>query len=207
MGNSAVITTRENYENNGIGVYVHWNGGRDSVEAFLEYCRLRHFHFPEIDPRGWARLVQVIANYFGGNLSVGVEDMDRLNTDMADHGVFLIQGWRIVGREMITRAEQHDHDLNEMLMELDACQPEKDQLGKEYLLDSEDRQVKEIQIGDEVWVPGYEEGIIERGIVVGYGKPLDYHGNIPCDHDVPCVDVIWRKVYLTDPIYRVVKRG
>lgn len=26
MGNRAVITTEENFENNGIGIYLHWNG-------------------------------------------------------------------------------------------------------------------------------------------------------------------------------------
>ena len=37
MGNRAVITTKENMYNNGVAIYLHWNGGRDSVEAFLEY--------------------------------------------------------------------------------------------------------------------------------------------------------------------------
>lgn len=41
MGNRAVITTLQNYNNNGIGVYLHWNGGRDSVEGFLEYMKLK----------------------------------------------------------------------------------------------------------------------------------------------------------------------
>ena len=63
MGNRAVITTRENFENNGIGVYLQWNGGRDSVSAFLEYCRLRNFRPPEEDNYGWARLIQIIANF------------------------------------------------------------------------------------------------------------------------------------------------
>ena len=33
MGNRAVITTRKDLKD--IGVYLHWNGGRDSVEGFL----------------------------------------------------------------------------------------------------------------------------------------------------------------------------
>ena len=36
MGHSAVITTRNDLKD--IGVYLHWNGGRDSVEGFLSYC-------------------------------------------------------------------------------------------------------------------------------------------------------------------------
>ncbi len=39
MGNRAVITT----EDKQMGVYLHWNGGRDSVEAFLDYCDLQGF--------------------------------------------------------------------------------------------------------------------------------------------------------------------
>ena len=36
MGNRAVIFEQGKTK----GVYQHWNGGRDSVEAFLQYCRL-----------------------------------------------------------------------------------------------------------------------------------------------------------------------
>ena len=35
MGNRAVITTPDKK----IGVYLHWNGGRDSVEGFLQTCK------------------------------------------------------------------------------------------------------------------------------------------------------------------------
>ena len=47
MGNRAVITTRKAGVNpansDATGVYLHWNGGRDSVEAFLAYCKLKQF--------------------------------------------------------------------------------------------------------------------------------------------------------------------
>ena len=36
MGDRAVITTRKNMENNGIGIYVHWHGSRGYIEPFLE---------------------------------------------------------------------------------------------------------------------------------------------------------------------------
>ena len=55
MGNRAVIATREKK----IGVYLHWNGGRDSVEGFLTYCKLKGYRCPEKDNYGWARLCQV----------------------------------------------------------------------------------------------------------------------------------------------------
>jgi hypothetical protein len=46
MGNRAVITTtreREPKNSNEIGIYLHWNGGRNSVEAFLTYCKLKGY--------------------------------------------------------------------------------------------------------------------------------------------------------------------
>ena len=45
MGNRAVITTPDKK----IGVYLHWNGGRDSVEGFLQTCKKYGFRPPERD--------------------------------------------------------------------------------------------------------------------------------------------------------------
>lgn len=129
MGNRAVITTRENFENNGIGIYLHWNGGRDSVEGFLEYCKLRGFRSPDIDCYGWARLVQVIANFFGKDgLSIGVDTVNRLDCDNWDNGVYIIKGWEIVGREFFNYAEQNEYDRQEFMEDVDSCQPLKQQL-------------------------------------------------------------------------------
>lgn len=127
MGNRAVITTRENFENNGIGIYVHWNGGRDSVEAFLEYCKRRQFRSTKEDESyAFARLTQVIANYFGGGLSVGVNTCDHLDLNNYDNGVYIIDGWEIVGREYFGEdcEEQREYDLEEMIASIDKCQPE-----------------------------------------------------------------------------------
>ena len=46
MANRAVVTTKENMDNNGFGVYLPWNGGRDSVRAFLKYCELKGYRAP-----------------------------------------------------------------------------------------------------------------------------------------------------------------
>ena len=115
MGNRAVITTRENFENNGVGVYLHWNGGRDSVEAFLQYCELKGFRSPDTQSYGWARLAQVIGNFFGGTLSVGIDTIDHLDCDNWDNGVYIIEVWKIVGREYFTGEEQHEYSMSDML--------------------------------------------------------------------------------------------
>lgn len=126
MGNRAVITTRENFENNGIGVYVHWNGGRDSVEAFLQYCKLRGFRCPEHDNYGWAGLCQIITNFLSGSegLGVGIDTVNNLDCSNHDNGVYFIEGWEIVGREYFDGDEQYAHFIDDMLYDIDRRQPE-----------------------------------------------------------------------------------
>lgn len=128
MGNRAVITDKTME----IGVYVHWNGGRDSVEAFLEYCKRRGFRDVNEDRSyAYARLTQVIANYFGGDLSVGIDLCENLDCDNWDNGTYIIDGWEIVGRKYFKGEEQCDYDLEDMIREIDKAQPYKDRLYKE----------------------------------------------------------------------------
>lgn len=130
MGNRAVITTKENMNSNGVGIYLHWNGGRDSVEAFLKYCELQGYRSPETDCYGWARLCQVIGNFFGGSYSLGIDRVNDLDCDNGDNGVYLIggdSGWEIIGR-MYEYREQHQYDLLEMLLEINKRMPEHDRL-------------------------------------------------------------------------------
>lgn len=150
MGNRAVITTPERE----LGVYLHWNGGRDSVEAFLKYCELRGFRAPDADEYGWARLCQVIANYMGANgLSVGIS---RYTTDErmdpGDNGIYVIRGWEIVERVYPWEGfvEQDDYPLDEMLHDIDISQP-KDQLLGDFL-DAEEVPVTSIEVGDVVYL-------------------------------------------------------
>lgn len=126
MGNRAVIATPEK----DVGIYLHWNGGRDSVEAFLKYAELRGIRKPEVDNYGWARLTQIIANFFGDSLSIGVGRFENLDTSNGDNGIYLIKDWQIVGRENFHGEEQDTHDLLEMLLQIDKCQPKADQLGE-----------------------------------------------------------------------------
>jgi len=102
MGNRAVISNREKWRD--VAIYVHWNGGRPSIEAFLKYARDKKLRD---DNYGLARLTQIICNYFGGSLSVGVGNIDRLDTD-GDHGVYEIYNWEIVGRRNNGYAEETD---------------------------------------------------------------------------------------------------
>ena len=135
MGNRAVITTDRKSLNvaksEEIGVYLHWNGGRDSVEAFLAYCKLKGYRCPEKDNYGWARLCQVIGNFFGGETSIGIDKCCNLDCDNWDNGVYIIEDWEIVGRQHFTGEEQNYYDLLGMMLEIDSRQPE--QVGEEAI--------------------------------------------------------------------------
>lgn len=131
MGNRAVITTKEGDKENKIGIYLHWNGGRGSVQAFLKYCEMRGFRKPEDDNYGWARLAQVIANFFGKDgLSIGIDRVCNLDCDNWDNGTYLIEDWQIVGREYFEGEEEDGYNLKELLYEIDEAQPVSQQLGK-----------------------------------------------------------------------------
>ena len=129
MGNRAVITT----EDKRVGIYLHWNGGRDSVEAFLTYCFLKGYRKPEDDCYGWARLCQVIGNFFGGTTSIGIDTLDHLDCDNWDNGVYIIKDWKIIGREYFNGEEQANYDLKMLVAEINARQPEGERLPLEVL--------------------------------------------------------------------------
>ena len=138
MGNRAVITSstmNDVKKSNEIGVYLHWNGGRSSVEAFLKYCQLKGYREPDKDDYGWARLCQVIGNFFGGECSIGINRCNLLDCDNGDNGTYIIKGWNIVGRKYFDGREQNHYNLEEALLKINEAQPPKEQLTKEYILE------------------------------------------------------------------------
>lgn len=184
MGNRAVITTREDFNNNGIGVYLHWNGGYDSVSAFLKYCELKGYRSPDKDNYGWARLCQVIGNFFGGSTSVGIDIVSKLDCDNFDNGVYIIEGWKIVGREYFEGAEQRNYELEDMLIDIDESMPEEERIG-EYLK-AQEIPTSEVKIGDTILIMDYNGKIIKHK-VMGFGTKDWVNGfNVK---EVPYVDL------------------
>ena len=178
MGNRAVITTKERK----IGLYLHWNGGRDTVEPLLKYCELQGYRSPSQDCYGWARMCQVMGNFFGGSLSLGIGTYttDR-QMDPGDNGVYIIEGWRIadhlrteydsdwnpIGMRSFEPSEEEDwHKFNEMLHAFDEAMPEGLRLGD--FLDAPEIPTSEVRLGDKVWMREYESGY-ELFEVIGFG--------------------------------------
>ena len=170
MGNRCVITTEENYAKCGVGVYLHWNGGRDSVAAFLQYCKLKGYRAPDKDCYGWARLCQVIGNFFEGSSSVGIDTLDMLDCDNGDNGVYLTRGWEIVGRKYFTGEEQNVYDLQEMLIEIDSHMSPADRLGEDYLM-APLIEPQDMKIGDCVAFLDHD-GKVVRAKVEGFGAGI-----------------------------------
>lgn len=154
MGNRALITS----VNKDLAVYLHWNGGRDSVERFCEYCSLRGFRPPSRDNYGYARLAQVAANYLGAEgLSVGVQDYMPGDGEDMDNGTYVLDGWRIAGRLDLPDGfrEQRPGRMTPTLMTIDQAQPEAQQLGADFIEHGEWVDAEALQVGDEVFVPGW----------------------------------------------------
>ena len=123
MGNRAVIAFVDDngkQNKNSVGIYLHWNGGRDSVEGFLQTAKdygLRSGSY------GVARLTQIIANGLGGTLSLGVDMLKNLDCDNFDNGVYWVdQNFDIVDREYTpnrdTWSEQKEYPLADFVKDL-----------------------------------------------------------------------------------------
>ena len=123
MGNRAVITFAP-YKKSNVGVYLHWNGGRASVEGFLQACHDLGYRTPGSDPSyAMARLTHVICAFLGGSLSVGVDQCKNLDCDNGDNGVYVIgpDGWTIAGREHIREGFREEIDVEKTRQIAEVC--------------------------------------------------------------------------------------
>ena len=208
MGNTAIIRQAGKHT----GVYLHWNGGRDSVSAFLKYCELKGYRGFD-DSYGLARLCQVVGNWFGGNCSIGiVTDVYAKQAKGLDNGIYDVKGWKIVGRVPADINEQGRHDLLEILVDIDQAQPEKERIGQDFFKASIVR-TEDIKVGDTVFVFDPIDGTYSKQTVVGLGEDKWVNGHVVLN--VPYVAKYGLdgdptsnpNNYLFDHEYRVVKGG
>ena len=112
MGNRAVIQMQ------GVdaGIYLHWNGGIDTVEPLLSVAKEYGLRG---DDYGIARLAQMMGNFFGGILSLGVENVDKLDTNNGDNGTYVIdKEFNIVERLHMRAEEQRVYDFETVKMSI-----------------------------------------------------------------------------------------
>lgn len=174
MGNSALIMTKDGFEKGGIGLYLHWNGGRDSVEPFLNYCKLKGYGSPEVDNGGWARLSQVVCNFMGGSSYVEIDYYKSgMDAGYLDNGVYIIENWNIIDRKYFDCAEQNEYDPQGFLKDIDKSMPVSEQLGD--ILDAIEVPTSSLQIGDEVFIQDFC-GKYGRFKVIGFGEDRYVNG-------------------------------
>jgi hypothetical protein len=89
MGNRAVITMDKKPTQSSVGIYLHWNGGPESVLAFAEAAKHFGIRFGD-DSYAVARLSQIIGNYFGGTVSIGIGTLRRLDCHNYDNGTYKV---------------------------------------------------------------------------------------------------------------------
>ena len=118
MGNRAVITFSQ--ASNSPCIYLHWNGGRASVEGFLSAARqlgLRHLDAAGGSVAGRIAeefvmddLAQLIAgSYFGCKVGMTVyrENFGQADTDNGDNGTYVLApDLTIAGRLFAPRVEE-----------------------------------------------------------------------------------------------------
>jgi len=119
MGNRAVITIKEKDvpQEDWNSLYLHWNGGRDSVEPFLHVAKLYEIRCQEDSSYAIARLSQLIGNYFGGVISLGVGAYKCLDTE-GDNGTYVVEDWEIVDRLNHDGYEQTKYNFDDMVKDI-----------------------------------------------------------------------------------------
>ena len=108
MGNRAVIAA-EGASGTDTAMYLHWNGGPESVRAFLRVAQDLGVRGPVNDSAYFfARLAQVVGNFFGGTCSVGVGPLDSLDTDNGDNGTYYVNDAADIVRREHARGDGRD---------------------------------------------------------------------------------------------------
>ncbi len=190
MGNRAWIIG----EGSAQGIYVQWNGGRDSIEAFLAYAKLRGLsglNSGQDKNGGYFAFITILCNFFGNDgynvYPIDSAEMQQVGTEttFTDNGGYVIDGWEIIKRIHPPRTEQSIYDLIDMLQGIDEAQPEADQLGAGYITANE-VDPKILKVGDLVYMAGYKEPW-KLHPVIGFGSDRKVNGAHV--HGVPYVDL------------------
>lgn len=117
MGNRAVIAFGK--DENSTGIYLHWNGGPESVKAFLKAAKDLGARDPLEDNYGIARIAQIIGNFFGGTTSIGVGPLKELDTDNYDNGTYYV-GPDFSIEERADKDEPMNEELYNKLIEINS---------------------------------------------------------------------------------------
>ena len=122
MGNRAVITFST--YTNAPAIYLHWNGGRASVEGFLTAARqlgLRHAPTAQAQTEALDQLAEMLARfYFRCNVGMTVYRLHYAGSDRdnGDNGTYLLgQDLTILARLHHNRGEEINREKTAAIIE------------------------------------------------------------------------------------------
>lgn len=122
MGNRAVITFST--ANNAPSIYLHWNGGRASVEGFLTAARelgLRHAPTPQAQADALDNIAEMLARYFFRcNVGMNVYRLHFAGADRdnGDNGTYVLdQDLQIFARLHHKRGEEINREKTAAIVE------------------------------------------------------------------------------------------
>ena len=161
MGNRAVVTTLGNEK----GVYLHWNGGRDSIAplAFYAYNFAKGWGKDELEDFAFvAKCVGLRPEY---------DDIKCLDCNNYDNGVYFIDKGQIIGRAFLPDyegwKEQSEYDFDKFVCDIDSEMPGIVRKGQDFLL----KFLSSKPLVDK-WKNRYgiedEKGLLKAGAVVCY---------------------------------------
>ena len=179
MGNRAVIA----YKESPIALYLHWNGGMDSVKPLLDYCKIAGFPKPDEYGNGFTQLAATAMNFIGDSGSIILsKDVSSDELNPGDNGIYWVDGnWDIVERETYDGfIEQDAHDYWTMLIEWREVQGRATTIPFEMLA-SDPATVEDVSTGDSVYVRAPRNEW--EKVVVGekyrmYGRAYAYVHNV-----------------------------
>lgn len=128
MGNRAVIIEFGKQD----GIYLHWNGGRDSIEPMLYYAK----NLLSLDLstfKNTLKKVEFIAACCGFDPTYA-DNYSKLDCDNWDNGVYVInKNYEIVSRMFFNSSEQKEYNFIDFLVFIDENMPKKYQRGKDFI--------------------------------------------------------------------------
>ena len=151
MGNRAFIYPEKSTGKRKLGVYLHWNGGPTSVIPLIKFCKARKFR-PLSDGYGVARLCQVMGNFLGGSLSLGVEYVEPDCIDTNHVPYCITDDWEIKNIDDYKTDYEgipSKKDMVEFLTELNKCQPKSERVPLDFIFEDKPS-LKKIKKGDKV---------------------------------------------------------
>jgi len=122
MGNRATITFAP-FDVANAAIYVHWNGGRASIEAFCKAAKELGYRCPATDDAyGMARLTGLICTFFDleADTSIGIGTVAQLICAGDDNGCWVIgEGWTLAERrdlsgDIVGIPDDLEYDVDEL---------------------------------------------------------------------------------------------